>query len=590
MEAPPEPEADISTLLAIEAGWVGETAADGPSVPKGSGLVRRNITEPTLLATLNAQMVVPYAMCYPQGTILYITGNDKLGQEQRIYDLLGLHDPCAPHDSVEEEYTIEYVRLIYQRSLSYGDYNCMIPEEARHGNLKDRMRALADTAKQQDSKSRAWCTAQAVAYINRYSAHVRGTKNFVVTKLVGMREARLSLRIQGERDYVSAYGPATFMGERFNVAAMWLQHEDRRVYEGMVFSLRNSPRMLNLWHGLSIVKACQDADETLALPFYEHVLNGLCNGSDELFTFTIKLIAWYFQRPMVQTGISFVMGSIQGAGKGYLVEDVLGKALGPYYVKMTVDQATGKFNGLNAKCILLYLDEAPGEWNRKTSASIKSLITSPTHAIEFKGRDIQQLESHINVIISTNYAHTCPVEADDRRFFVLQLDGRYALRTPENQAYWARLLAVPLESICKALLTVDLTGFNPRIFPVTAAARQQKELGLCSVATWWLDELRSGEEEQDRLFSRGEGIELAKADVFACYATWATTNDEARKEGSIVKFWMRMKDMLGSLLETERVGSGSGRGADRERMMYMPNKREARAAFSRYVMDDHFFV
>lgn len=303
--------------------------------------------------------------------------------------------------------------------------------------------------------------------------------------------------------------------------------------------------------------------------------------------YVLNLLAHYVQRPMVKTGVCFVMKSEQGAGKGYIVEGILRHIFGPYYRNARVAQALGRFNfSVLHNALLLFLDET-GTWDHKTASDLKALITSPTISLEEKGLPLQLLDNNLNIIMATNSEWACPMESTDRRYFVVEVSNERCGKTRENDDYWNRAWAVPPEAVYKTLMTIELGDFNPRLFPITKVAREQKEYGLCSVATWWLEEMR---DENERLFGLGDGgRSLNKGDIYGMYTEWKEIFDREKKITAIAPFWKTLRAMLGSDLEVLRDGSGSS-GCPRPYMVRLPSLDMARRYFAAYVHDKDFFM
>ena len=82
----------------------------------------------------------------------------------------------------------------------------------------------------------------------------------------------------------------------------------------------------------------------------------------------------------------------------------------------------GNFNALHATALLIFADEAVSSSRREDASVLKAKITEPFEILENKGRDPVQIHSCSRVIIATNESHAAPIELDDRRYFVNEVN------------------------------------------------------------------------------------------------------------------------------------------------------------------------
>jgi hypothetical protein len=160
----------------------------------------------------------------------------------------------------------------------------------------------------------------------------------------------------------------------------------------------------------------------------------------------------------------------EGVGKDTYFNFV-GSLLGSDYFFNTSrpeESVFGRFNGHLAQTLLMKFEEAKYATNKANGDDLKSLITADTRDYEDKGIKSYQLRSYINLVMTTN--HEVPVVlSDTNRRFVLV---RASSARRGQHGYWENIhaqLAKPevKRAYMNRLLTLNLSGFNPRVFPLT---------------------------------------------------------------------------------------------------------------------------
>ena len=63
---------------------------------------------------------------------------------------------------------------------------------------------------------------------------------------------------------------------------------------------------------------------------------------------------------------------------------------------------TGKFNSSTARKLLVNVDEATFGGFKERANRLKGIITKPVTSLEAKGKDSIQVQSHINLIFTSN--------------------------------------------------------------------------------------------------------------------------------------------------------------------------------------------
>jgi hypothetical protein len=274
------------------------------------------------------------------------------------------------------------------------------------------------------------------------------------------------------------------------VTKAWMRNKHRRTYPaGIVFAPgREVEGAYNHWQGFAVepdpTKSC-----TLIL---KHIHEVLCQGDQRSADYLIGWLAHMIQKPEEKPGVAVVIRGQKGVGK-----DTLGVYVGGLFPHHHItisnqEQLLGKFNAHQEKCLLLHVEEGYWAGNKSAEGALKHLITSETVMIEPKGLNAFKVNSVLRLLMTSNEDWVVPATADERRYFVLDAssarrgDHAYfeALRDEMNQGGRQGLLHF--------LQTYDLSDFDVRHVPKTAALGQQKVFGLRNFDRWWYEVLQAG--------------------------------------------------------------------------------------------------
>lgn len=210
---------------------------------------------------------------------------------------------------------------------------------------------------------------------------------------------------------------------------IWLEHPNRRTYHGVTFNPKvtgHVGNLFNLWMGFK--RAALKGNCAL---FWEHVASNICSKNQELYRFVRKWLAYIVQYPhKLHTAI--VLCGSQGVGKNKFV-DTIGELFGQHYMALSsMHELVANFNYHQKYAILLHANEALWGGHKKDIGTVKAMITDPTYLLEGKGKDRILMPNFRHVIISSNEMWPVHLDADCRRFLVLQVsDAR-----KEDRAYF----------------------------------------------------------------------------------------------------------------------------------------------------------
>ena len=138
-------------------------------------------------------------------------------------------------------------------------------------------------------------------------------------------------------------------------------------------------------------------------------------------------------------------------------------------------------------------DEATYSRSRAALGRLKALITSPTLAVEEKGKPIYTTRNCTRLFIATNNDEAFPAAIGERRSAVFKFSDVYK----EDQTFFSQLRSElengGREALLYDLLHANLSALpNPTVIPKTQALVEQQVLALDSVTSFALDALESG--------------------------------------------------------------------------------------------------
>jgi DNA-dependent RNA polymerase auxiliary subunit epsilon len=207
-------------------------------------------------------------------------------------------------------------------------------------------------------------------------------------------------------------------------------------------------------------------------------------------------MGWFaqiFQHPNHKPGVALVLRGLKGTGKS-IVADIIGSLLGWHHVLVnSAEKITGKFNGHQARCLLLQADEAVWAGDHQAESVLKGLITNTKHLVEHKGKDPIEMPNFMRVFMSANADWVVPASFDERRYAVLDVgDARRG-----DHAYFGAIMkqmdSGGREALLHHLLHFDLSDLNIGVAPQTDALAEQKLRSMSPEVAFWHQCLIDGE-------------------------------------------------------------------------------------------------
>lgn len=273
------------------------------------------------------------------------------------------------------------------------------------------------------------------------------------------------------------------------VVGNFFESPDTVCYRGVEFNPAGTTEgFLNLWTGPSTTP--RKGNWSLIRQF---LLDVVCDGDEASLDYLLGYIAHALQYPEIKPGVEIELLGGQGSGKGTFGR-LIHEVWGPSYLQVhDIKAVTGNFNASLEQTLWVFMDEALFTGDRKSTDALKSLVTEPLIHVNQKHQPARQMRSYHRFIAATNAAHFKHTERDDRRSFVLRLSE--ARRG--DHAYWQALhqqiVSGGAAAMMYDLLALDLSNFNVRQKPQTAALLDQKLRSLDPIPHWWYECLERGE-------------------------------------------------------------------------------------------------
>jgi Family of unknown function (DUF5906) len=347
-----------------------------------------------------------------------------------------------------------------------------------------------------------------------------------------------------------AVQPGTTPVRPVKLSKYWFDWQPRRQFcgRGVIFEPGRERQiagdMFNLWRGFGVEP--KQGDWSL---MRNHIRDVICSGNEELFQYLIKWMAYGVQYPDRPIGVSIALRGEEGAGKGFLWRNY-GKLYGRHFKHVAQgEHLTGRFNAVLGDACAVFLDEAIWAGHRRGEQILKALITEDTFQLERKFCDPIPVRNCLRIMIASNNQWIVPVGTRGRRFVVIDVSDQYAKEDdPTHVAYWEPLQAqfgdrAPDDgraAMLYDLLHTDLSNFNVRAVPKSAAKTEQKLLSQRGTEAWLFEVLQDGEITVSSYGSRSSiskwdenGMHISIDDAYDSFSQFS----QARREYPRGKEW-----------------------------------------------------
>ncbi len=220
-----------------------------------------------------------------------------------------------------------------------------------------------------------------------------------------------------------------------------------------------------------------ESERKEAVELFRNIISANCNDELLITTYVEKTYADMLQNPFRKTDICIIFSSkIQGVGKDTslgTIKRIIGNNHTAHYI-----EDTDFWNNHDTKkegAIMMYLEEACAGSNKAKSDALKARISANSISINPKGVKMYDVPNIARYFMTTNSPDPVKFEESDRRFMLINPSTRLLkanwtdIHEKLNRPSWMRAIA-------EYLLTIDLTDWNPRNFPVTEVKRDIMDL------------------------------------------------------------------------------------------------------------------
>lgn len=287
----------------------------------------------------------------------------------------------------------------------------------------------------------------------------------------------------------------------------WRNDAERRIVERLVMKLPedcafNEASAFKGFHYKRLEVDVGVEQKAKHIARFTSLMRDMVGNNEEVFTAMLKNFARCIQKPMERPDICIILSSkTHGVGKETLI-NIINKIIGKNTAHYTSDEAFwDKHDTKKEGAILIHLEEA-GATNKKMADQLKARITSTVMSIRPCGVNPYDVENIALYVMTTNKPLPIKLEESDRRFFIVLCQGRTFATREAKMAHWDSVYAeINTDSFIKTigeyLETIDLTGFNPRMFPETEYKKSLMENSKSPEVEFleqWTHENKAGDE------------------------------------------------------------------------------------------------
>jgi hypothetical protein len=147
---------------------------------------------------------------------------------------------------------------------------------------------------------------------------------------------------------------------------------------------------------------------------------------------------------------------------------------------------------------------------------MKGLITEDTIEVERKGIDPETQVSALHIVIASNAKTPFPIERDDRRYAVFEVDDSFKQDHVYFTALREELDNGGREAALHYFMNYEVDRSMLRNPPDTTAKREMKSASLNVDDQWWLDVLMDADAELWRPWQ----IKIGNKAIYANYSEW----------------------------------------------------------------------
>ena len=344
---------------------------------------------------------------------------------------------------------------------------------------------------------------------------------------------------------------------------------------------KESKEIFNMFEGYKFLYTEVKETPACVQPWIDHIHNIVCSGNvDQAKTLT-QWLAHLIQKP-TQKAFAVILYGKQGTGKSILYEfftRCIGKDLGLQVGKL--EDLTQTHNTHVRGKLIINANEATNEPAIRDVNILKGLITETDLVINPKGVNQYTVSNYSRLLITSNYKQCMRLDADDRRYFCLEISDI----KKNNDAYFAPLVdglsnEATQQAFFNYLANYDISDFHHQRPPMSAMKRDMIGASADNVILFMKDVC---ENEVAGLEYEKDTVEITPtcADVFELYIVWCKNNDEKGRRHKKGKFAEQLKELFEIDVVRPRVNGGRDR-------RFQINRDTLLGKFKTLYMNDEF--
>ena len=287
----------------------------------------------------------------------------------------------------------------------------------------------------------------------------------------------------------------------------FIQYNRYFTFYGIKFN-SGDPKYIDYFHGYKW-EELESVDDTVLADFKKLVREVIVGGGnleedatdeekakiEECYNYILNWIAYIVQNPGWRTMVSIILKGDQGAGKNIFTDILSWLFTGYSEPNVTqLDDLVGPFNKVIENCMFMVLNEmktAKSQYVQDLDA-LKSIITDMTARVGDKFERKRTVENVCNLIMISNHARPILIPANDRRYFMLEVCGKYKNTDFLNHLWDISKHPDEFKDFYDNLLTFfmkrDITGFKPFADVPMTAAKQDIVIASRSRVDDWIVE------------------------------------------------------------------------------------------------------
>ncbi|PRP76152.1 hypothetical protein PROFUN_15216, partial [Planoprotostelium fungivorum] len=327
--------------------------------------------------------------------------------------------------------------------------------------------------------------------------------------------------------------------KEYNFFNLWWAHEDRNEFENIEYNPiakhnNSHSNLFNIYNpGRYLQRNWSERERT------EDGKDIWCNGNEELYRYTIHLLAYFYQHPELRPDVAIILYRKEGSGKSIIV-DIFGQLFGQNYVTIDAARFNSQFSAVLDCKLLAFWDE--GSINDdKTITALKERITSETLKVRPMYKETKIVDNYLRWIIATNIPQRKLITPKQRRAVILGTSNILCGRQgdPTAVAWFKEILSINPTDLAVCLSRISLDGFEPRNVYKTSTEKQWLQDQLPSVQEFWLDSIKAERIGNDSYWAQNDpnhevyprnrfGIYVSKTDIYKSYVDWYGLTKESK--------------------------------------------------------------